>query len=230
MIVPPAWGWKEVVLSIGLMLPAMLIGSVLALGLGFLLLGHSPSQVQIAIPGQFAAYALWLAAVWVLLRSSVQGFWTSIGWTWPEQGPWIFLALGPALALSAGLLASLLNAKNIQNGLMEQLLADPVGCRLLILFGVTGAPLIEEILFRGIILPVAVRSLTAPAGLLATAVPFALMHGPMYDWSWQHLLLLVFVGIVFGVVRLRSGSTLAATVTHGAYNLTMFAGHFLTQQ
>ena len=226
----PAWGWKEVVIAISLMIPAMLLGSVFAIGTGWVILGQSPAQVQIAIPGQFAAYSLWLAAVWILLRSPTTNFWQTVGWRWPDNGPWVYLALGPGLALATGLIANLLHAKNIQNGLMEQLLADPVACRLLVLFGVTGAPLIEELLFRGLILPVAVRDLGIVAGLLVTSIPFSLMHGPMYDWSWQHLSLLVIVGIAFGLIRIRSNSTLASTITHGAYNLMMFAGHFLKPQ
>lgn len=226
----PAWGWKEVVIAISLMIPAMLLGPVLAIGVSWLILGQTPTQVQIAIPGQFAAYSLWLAAVWILLRSPTASFWQTIGWRWPDNGPWVYLALGPALALATGLIANLLHAKNIQNGLMEQLLADPVACRLLVLFGVTGAPLIEELLFRGIFLPVAIRDLGIVAGLLVTSIPFSLMHGPMYDWSWQHLSLLVLVGIAFGLIRIRSNSTLASTITHGAYNLMMFAGHFLKPQ
>ncbi|MSV32710.1 MAG: CPBP family intramembrane metalloprotease [Bryobacterales bacterium] len=226
----PAWGWKEVVIAISLMIPAMLLGPVLAIGVSWLILGQTPTQVQIAIPGQFAAYSLWLAAVWILLRSPTASFWQTIGWRWPDNGPWVYLALGPGLALATGLIANLLHAKNIQNGLMEQLLADPVACRLLVLFGVTGAPLIEELLFRGIFLPVAIRDLGIVAGLLVTSIPFSLMHGPMYDWSWQHLSLLVLVGIAFGLIRIRSNSTLASTITHGAYNLMMFAGHFLKPQ
>jgi membrane protease YdiL (CAAX protease family) len=226
----PNWGWKEVVIAISLMIPAMLLGSIAAVGAGWLVLGQSPSQVQIAIPGQSAAYGLWLGAVWLLLRRPGRVFWRDLHFDWPAEGPWMYLAIGPGLALAAGLLASLLHAKNIQNGLMEQLLADPWGCRLLVLFGISGAPLIEELLFRGIILPVALRSMGTAVGLLVTSIPFAIMHGPMYDWSWQHLVLLVVVGVVFGLVRIRSNSTLASTITHGAYNLTMFAGHFLTPQ
>lgn len=226
----PAWGWKEVVISITLMLPAMLLGTIVAMGGAWLVLGRSPLQVEIAIPGQFASYGLWLLAVWALLRGQAGGFWQALHWTWPAQGPWAYLALGPGIALLMGALANLLQARNIQHTLMEQLLSDPVGVRLLVLFGITAAPLIEELLFRGIFLPVAVRSVGVPAGLLITSVPFSLMHGPMYDWSWQHLLLLVLVGVVFGVVRLRSDSTLASTITHGAYNLMMFAGHFLTSK
>jgi uncharacterized protein len=226
----PAWGWKEVVIAISLMIPAMLIGSLLAIGIAGFILGQTPTQVQVAMPGQFAAYSLWLAAVWVLLRTPTTTFWQAVKWTWPEGGPWVYLALGPGLAIATGLLASLLQAKNIKFGLMEQLLADPVGCRLLVIFGVTAGPLIEELLFRGIFLPVAIRSLGTIGGLLVTSIPFSLMHGPMYDWSWQHLLLLVLVGVAFGLVRIRSNSTLASTVAHGAYNLMMFAGYFLNPQ
>lgn len=208
----------------------MLIGPVLTLGAAWLILGETPTSVQVAIPSQIAAYALWLGAVWFLFRSLNMRFWPSVGWTWPPEGAWIYLALGPVLAVAAGFAASLLHAKNLQTGLMEQLLSDPVASRLLVIFGVSGAPMIEELLFRGIMLPVAVRSLGVAAGLLVTSIPFSLMHGPMYGWSWQHLLLLILVSIAFGLIRLRSNSTLASTVTHGAYNLTMFVGHFLTPQ
>lgn len=224
----PTWGWKEVVISIGMMLPAMLLGTIAAYAGGWLILGQPPTAVQLAIPGQFAAYGIWLGGVWLLFRSLSLPLWGSLKWTWPATGPWIYLALGPALALATGALASLLHARNVQSGLMDQLLADPVGVRLLVLFGISGAPLIEELLFRGIFLPVAIRSMGVPAGLLVTAVPFSLMHGPMYNWSWQHLLLLTIVGLAFGMVRLHAGSTLASTITHGAYNLMMFAGHFLS--
>lgn len=222
------WGWREVAIAVALLLPALLFGSILALVVGWAIQGSSPDLVQVAIPGQFAGYGLWLAGVWLVFRSRESPFWERLGWRWPAGGPWIYLALGPALALLTGLLAGLLKAKNISSGLMEQLLSDPVACKQLVLFGVTGAPLIEELLFRGIALPVAVRSMGVAGGLLVTSVPFALMHGPMYEWSWQHLTLLVVVSLAFGAVRLRSGSTLASTVTHGAYNLMMFAGHFLT--
>lgn len=226
----PAWGWKEVVIAVALMAPALFIGSLVTLGAGALILGHPPSQVQIAIPSQFLSYGLWLAAVWILLRTQSTSFWEAVKWTWPDGGPWMYLVLGPALALAAGLLASLLHAKDIQIGLMQELLADPIACKLLVIFGVTGAPLIEELLFRGIFLPVAVRSLGIAGGLLVTSIPFSLMHGPMYDWSWQHLILLVLVGVAFGLVRIRANSTMASTVAHGAYNLMMFAGHFLNPQ
>jgi len=126
------------------------------------------------------------------------------------------------------LLAPLLRAKDIDVNLLRQMLSDPVARPMLIAFGITIGPLVEEMLFRGILLPVAMRGLGVAGALALTSVPFALIHGPQYSWSWQHILLLVFVSVAFGMIRLRSGSTMASTLTHAAYNLMMFAAYFIT--
>jgi membrane protease YdiL (CAAX protease family) len=63
-----------------------------------------------------------------------------------------------------------------------------------------------------------------PAGLLVTALPFSLLHGPQYNWSWQRLLVLTLASIAFGLIRHRTGSTAASSLTHAAYNLTFLAG------
>ena len=107
----PSWGWEEVVIGVSLMIPAMLIGSVLAIGAGWVLLGHTPSQVQIAIPGQLLAYGLWLGSIWLILRRPDQTLWRSLRFEWPPDGLWGYLALGPGLALAMGLTISGTNAE-----------------------------------------------------------------------------------------------------------------------
>jgi membrane protease YdiL (CAAX protease family) len=91
------------------------------------------------------------------------------------------------------------------------------------LFGVSIGPLCEELAFRGFLMPLLIRSLGAWAGVLITALPFALLHGPQYSWSWQHIVLLALAGTAFGLVRHLSGSTAAAVMTHATYNLTFFS-------
>jgi membrane protease YdiL (CAAX protease family) len=49
------------------------------------------------------------------------------------------------------------------------------------------------------------------------------MHGPQYGWSWQHVVLVGVAGVVFGMVRHKTGSTAAAAAIHATYNLTFFA-------
>ena len=60
-----------------------------------------------------------------------------------------------------------------------------------------------------------------------SALPFALLHGPQYAWSWRHLVLITVAGVAFGYARYRSGSTAAAAIVHAAYNTTFFLAFVL---
>ncbi len=64
------------------------------------------------------------------------------------------------------------------------------------LFGVVLAPIFEEMLFRGFLLPLLARSLGPWLGILLTAVPFALLHGAQNHWAWQPIVLIGMAGIV----------------------------------
>ena len=221
----PFWGWTDVLIALGAMLPAMLVsgGAVL---LTYWLAGVKPVAKDIAMPTQLLFYGLWLVLLWGAFRwRHAKPLWASLGFGLPERY-WRFMAYGPALTLFVGVAGFVLQAKEVKMPLIDELLADPVQRVLIFVFAVTIGPVCEELFFRGLVLPVAARSLGKAAALVLTSVPFALIHGPQYSWSWQHLLLLTVAGLVFGVLRLQSG-TAAATLTHCTYNLAMFGGFLL---
>jgi len=100
--------------------------------------------------------------------------------------------------------------------------------RLLLIFALASVllgPIAEELAFRGFMMPLFATRMPGLIAAVATAIPFALLHGPGYKWSWQHVLLVFLAGCVFGLVRYLLDSTLAAAVTHSAYNLTLLAGY-----
>lgn len=221
----PFWGWIDIVIALGAMLPAVLISGG-AVFLTFRLAGVKPETKDIAMPSQLLFYGLWVLLLWGAFRwRHGKPLWQSLGFGLPENY-WRFLAYGPALTLFVGVAGFVLKAKEVKMPLIDELLADPVQRVLFFVFAVTIGPVCEELFFRGLVLPVAVRSVGTVAALILTSVPFALIHGPQYSWSWQHLLLLTVAGLVFGVLRLQSG-TAAATLTHCTYNLAMFGGFFL---
>lgn len=207
---------------------------LLVAGIGYALVfrviaGRQPEAVELALQSQLLAYMAWLGAAVFLFRSRQLRFMEQMRWRWPEGGIGGYLALGPGLVLALGLVGNLLHIKETEMPLIDMLLADPVARPLFLLFGITLGPAVEELLFRGIALPVVAHAAGVWPGLLLTSLPFALIHGSQYSWSWQHLALLLLAGMVFGWVRLRADSTLASTLTHCAYNLAMFAGYFLTK-
>jgi membrane protease YdiL (CAAX protease family) len=50
------------------------------------------------------------------------------------------------------------------------------------------------------------------------------LHGSQYGWHWPHLLLLLGVGVIFGVIRATTKSVLACAIMHAAYNATLVGG------
>ena len=136
---------------------------------------------------------------------------------------------------------------------IDQTFRMPGAVWLLFVFGVTLAPLIEEIAYRGFLLPAlctaydwVVEQLTGslaprvdsngrprwsmPAMVVASivsSIPFALMHGDQTAYSLGPFLLLVCVSMVLSWVRLGTRSLAASVLVHSSYNLLLFSLMFL---
>jgi membrane protease YdiL (CAAX protease family) len=79
----------------------------------------------------------------------------------------------------------------------------------LVLAGVT--PLVEEIVFRGLICRIACR-ISVPVGIVTSATLFAIFH-PQEAWLSAFLF-----GIVIGLYFQRTGSLLGPVLAHGTFN------------
>lgn len=216
----PFWSWSDVILFTGLAMPCLLAGAVVAQLLGTL----SPVLKSAKIWTSMALfYALWFTGLYFLLASRYgRPFWESLGWVMPRRGALAFLFAGPLLALSIGALGLLLQTPQKQLPI-QKMIEGPLGMELFALFSVVIGPVTEELAFRGFLLPVAIRSLGVAGGIAASALPFAILHGPEYAWTWQYVVLIGVAGAIFGAVRHYTGSTLASTLMHSTYNLTFFA-------
>jgi membrane protease YdiL (CAAX protease family) len=77
---------------------------------------------------------------------------------------------------------------------------------------------VEEVLFRGFLLPGFAASRLGPTGAIAvTSVIWAAMH---LQYQPFYLIQVFALGAAFGWLRLRSGSTLLTILLHGLVNLT----------
>ena len=92
---------------------------------------------------------------------------------------------------------------------------DPLGVVLLFAITVVGAPVVEEVFFRGFAQRPAVARLGRPLGLLATAALFGLTH-----FQLEQLAALVAFGLVLGYLADRTGRLGPGIVTHMAFNAT----------
>jgi membrane protease YdiL (CAAX protease family) len=119
------------------------------------------------------------------------------------------------------------------------------------LFGTLLAPLFEEILFRGFLLPAfaiaydwlslprtpaarelwqSTNKISLPALIFSavlTSIFFTALHGQQVSYAWPVLILLFCVSLVLTAVRIRLRSVLASTLVHASYNFTIFVTAFI---
>lgn len=130
---------------------------------------------------------------------------------------------------------------------IEHLMSTQSGAWAALILGVFLAPLCEEILFRGFLLPALATAYDwlslerTPAGLerwrsstahttpakvfaaILSSLAFALLHAPQDRYAWGIVAVLFGVGLAFAYVRLRTHSVASSTLVHMTYNGTLFA-------
>lgn len=219
----PFWTLSDLAVLFLLAVPCLLAG--LAVTTLLLRAAGSSNLGLHVLPAEFLAYAVWFLLVAALFRWRYgQPFWRSMAWQIPEGAGGRALLAGVGLAFLVGLSGVLLQTPPLE-GPMRLLLEDPLSTALLGIAAVSIGPVCEELAFRGLLMPVLVQKLGPAPGIILSALPFALLHGPQYGWLWQPILLITAAGCGFGWMRYRTGSTGAAALMHAAYNATFFTAY-----
>jgi membrane protease YdiL (CAAX protease family) len=216
----PFWTWSDILLFASLAIPCLLAGAVGAQLLGFFWPVLKATRVWTSM---LLFYAFWFGGLFLLLKTRYdRPFWASLGWVYPSRGLALSAFGGPLIALAIGGLGLLLHTPQKQLPL-QKLVEGPFAMVLFGIFSILLGPVTEELAFRGFLMPVAIRSLGIAPGILIAALPFAVLHGPEYGWTWQYVVLIGLAGALFGFVRHYTQSTLASALMHSTYNLTFFA-------
>ncbi|XP_071706704.1 uncharacterized protein [Rutidosis leptorrhynchoides] len=94
---------------------------------------------------------------------------------------------------------------------------DPVAMALYAIVVSVCAPVWEEVVFRGFLLPSLTRYMPVWCSILVSSLAFALAH-----FNMQRMLPLVFLGIVMGTVFARSRNLLPSMLLHSLWNAFVF--------
>lgn len=156
-------------------------------------------------------------------RQGPAGGW--LQWRWrPLAGALIqasgaLLMVMPLVALASWLLSLVWSEPGGSNPLLELVFhsGDRVALLCLGLTATVLAPLFEETLFRGVLLPVLGQRLGALGAVLASAALFALAH-----LSLGELVPLFVLGVGLGLLRWRTGRLAPGVFMHGFWNALTF--------
>ncbi len=135
------------------------------------------------------------------------------------------------------------------NAPIEKMISSPGAAWMMFAFGVTMAPVFEEMFFRGFLLPslctacdwiaekmrhTLPRPLDADGhpqwslaamiiGSVLTSIPFAGLHVEQQGHSLGPFLLLIAISLILCSVRLKFRSLAASTLVHASYNFLIFS-------
>jgi membrane protease YdiL (CAAX protease family) len=222
----PAWSGLDVLRLVFLAVVALFVGVFAVLFIARLWIYPHSSVVQLAgvplvvVGGQILAYVLLLGYMYILVtrERGRADFLNAIHWNWPRNFVPYLLA-GVLLSLTLQALAHFLPMpKNLP---IDTFFRTPAEAWALSLFGMTLAPLMEELFFRGFLYPSLARGIGMTAAIFITALAFALLHGSQLMFSWGPVLVIFLVGTVLTMVRAHKNSVAAGLLIHMAYNGTI---------
>ncbi len=201
-----------------------LMGQILVpLAFSFLQFKPAGSGVRIQAFYVLASYLLLALGALLVLYLSIRSFlplpegWFRFNW----RGNWFLWGLGGyCVALPLVVVVSLINQQLWQgqggsNPLLSLALEgqDQVALAIFFFTAAIAAPLFEEFLFRGFLLPSLTRYLPVWYAIVASSLLFALAH-----LSLSEVLPLTVLGMVLGIVYTRSRNLLAPMLLHSLWN------------
>ena len=216
-------GGFVVISAVGVPLVAFPLVGALTAGLG------SPRREAVSVVINYAVMALpSLLILWRQVRSLPKERAPLGGWMQWRMRPLLsalrdalagWLMVTPVVMLTGWLLVRLVGDPGGSNPLLELVLGsrDPLALALLAFTAVVLAPLFEETIFRGALLPVLATRLGPLPGVLLSGLLFAMAH-----ISVGELAPLTVLGIGLGLVRLRSGRLWPSVLMHGLWNAVTF--------
>jgi membrane protease YdiL (CAAX protease family) len=226
-----------------------------------ILLAFHPHAIQQTLANQrlqlFASIGVY--AVAVALAAAIfpllwhRPFAAGISWN-PRRATIGLVPLGIALGWASQAASNLLPVPKEMP--IEDVFKTPGIIWILTLFGIVVAPLFEELVFRGFLLPaiaIAADYFTLPRtsdrehdlatlahwrtsdsfqtnslvfASVVTSLAFAAIHAPQLGYAWPAVALLWTVSMVLCYVRIRARSLAASTVVHAFYNASVFLALF----
>ena len=178
----PFWGFGEIFASAASFFVAL---NVLA-AIGEHFLGRAAKLGTWAVAEEFGAYLAMFALLKILFVWQGHPLLHSLAWlkTSFELTPLVLCGLilfgiGVVLQLVLGM------PDSAQTPFEKMLVSDRFSLIAISLFGVTIGPIVEELLFRGLLQPVAIYAAGVFPGILITSAIFAAMHLPQNGGVWQ---------------------------------------------
>ncbi len=185
-------------------------------------LAKDPTALLIGIAATLPIHLVTLALVWAVATGfGKRPFWQAIGWSWPPLLAgwiWTLFCAAAALVLLLGS-AALAHLLGVNKTPFEEMLESSPGALFATAFLATAtAPLVEELVYRGMLYPALRRMAGAAFAVLVVTFLFALVHYSQYKNSPGTIAAITLLSFSLTVVRAWTGRVLPCFVIHLVFN------------
>jgi membrane protease YdiL (CAAX protease family) len=220
----PRWGLGDALLAFVLATLGGLVGELIAIAVTGSKAGPN-GNIKVTAPilvgavvGQFGA---WFAALYATSRyKGFRSLRADFGFV-VHLADWALVPIGAGFQIVAVVVLLPISDQVHKSQDVVQELNDAHGAKLavLALLAVVIAPVVEELFFRGLLLRSLQRRWSAPIAVAVSAVAFGLAH-VVFDWNSRTALpALVALGMVSGILAVRTGNLSRSILLHAGFNL-----------
>jgi membrane protease YdiL (CAAX protease family) len=215
------------IVSIGLIfvLPPLLVFPYLA-SKGIQLTGNPDLQtaffgdktaVSLGLAATFLAHILTIVLAWFIVTNYKQySFTKMLGWRWGGFKFWHGAAIIVGVYVVAVGLTSILGS---QENEMSRILKSSRTAVILVAFIATfSAPIIEEVVYRGVLYSAFQRALNPAIAVLLVTLIFAGIHVGQYLPDYATILSVCILSLLITLIRAKTGNLLPCIAVHMAFN------------
>lgn len=181
----------------------------------------SPNMMLLQVGSIIAAHAITLALCWVVVtRFRFRPFWASLGSSWGGHSVWYWVVFSACILVALQLFARVLSRLVPEaESPFDQLLKTSQQVRIAVaLLATFTAPLVEEVVYRGVLFSSLRRHLGTIGTVLVVTVTFAGVHVVQNRGAWVSIAGLTFLSLVLTIVRARTRSILPCVLIHTVNN------------
>ena len=185
-----------------------------------------PTAIILQIASTIPAHILTILLAWlVVTRVRTYSFRKTLGWRMGGMKWWHFLAITIAFFILAGVVGTYFPEE--ENELIRILKSSRTAVYLVAFMATFTAPLVEEVVYRGILYSAFQRTFGVTFGVISITLLFAAVHFPQYYPSFSTIFLLTILSLTLTMIRVRTDNLLPCIFLHTLFNAIQSVGLLL---
>jgi hypothetical protein len=177
-----------------------------------------PTVLLLSVLGVIPAHILTFGAAWAIVTNyGRRPFWRALGWSFsPKFGFMASAGLAIALYIAGSILAKLIGGDATD---IDILANSSLAVRLLLaVLATTTGPLVEEIVYRGVLYPSLQKRIGMIWAVALVSFLFVLVHVYQYRNSLGAIAVIALLSVSLTLVRARTGRLLPCFIMHMFFN------------